>query len=138
MAALAGASEDPEGRLARLSALQAGWHEVEPGDDIRESAKRFLRIHDLRTAEALQIAAAFFVAETRPSSLEGRAAESGRGSLTRPFEPSGPAFDVFVNVVVLCGLRNAQSAANLSRENIGNFDVSRYRLNCACSGITPE
>jgi predicted nucleic acid-binding protein len=54
----------------RLSALQAGWHEVEPSDEIRESAKRFLRVHDLRTADALQLAAAFFVAEARPSTLE--------------------------------------------------------------------
>jgi predicted nucleic acid-binding protein len=54
----------------RLAALHAGWHEVEPGDEIRESAKRFLRVHDLRTADALQLAAAFFVAESRPSTLE--------------------------------------------------------------------
>ena len=56
--------------FSRLSALQASWHEVEPGDEIRESAKRFLRVHDLRTADALQLAAAFFVAEARPSTLE--------------------------------------------------------------------
>jgi uncharacterized protein len=54
----------------RLSALQASWHEVEPSDEIRESAKRFLRVHDLCTADALQLAAAFFVAEARPSTLE--------------------------------------------------------------------
>ena len=56
--------------LARLSALRAGWHEVEPGEAVRESAKRLLRVHDLRTADALQLAAAFFVAEARPSTLE--------------------------------------------------------------------
>ena len=56
--------------LARLSALRAGWHEVEPGEVVRESAKRLLRVHDLRTADALQLAAAFFVAEARPSTLE--------------------------------------------------------------------
>ena len=54
----------------RLSALRAGWHEVEPSEEIRESAKRLLRVHDLRTADALQLAAAFFVAEARPSTLE--------------------------------------------------------------------
>jgi predicted nucleic acid-binding protein len=54
----------------RLKALQEGWHEIEPGEQIRESAKRFLRVHDLRTADALQLAAAFFVAEARPSTLE--------------------------------------------------------------------
>lgn len=56
--------------FARLSALRAGWHEVEPGDEVRESAKRLLRVHDLRTADALQLAAAFLVAEARPSTLE--------------------------------------------------------------------
>ena len=55
---------------SRLSALRAGWHEVEPSDEIHESAKRLLRVHDLRTADALQLAAALFVAEARPSTLE--------------------------------------------------------------------
>ena len=56
--------------LVRFSALSAGWHEVEPGEEVRESAKRLLRVHDLLTADALQLAAAFFVAEARPSTLE--------------------------------------------------------------------
>ncbi len=56
--------------FARLSALRAGWHEVEPGEDVREAAKRLVRVHDLRTADALQLAAALFVAEARPSTLE--------------------------------------------------------------------
>lgn len=56
--------------LLRLSALRASWHEVEPGEDIRESARRFLRVHDLRAGDALQLAAAFFAAEARPATLE--------------------------------------------------------------------
>jgi hypothetical protein len=56
--------------ILRLTALRAGWHEVEPGEDVRESAKRFLRVHDLRAADALQLAAAFFAAEARPATLE--------------------------------------------------------------------
>ena len=56
--------------FVRLSALRAGWHEVEPGEELRESATRLLRVHDLRTADALQLAAAVFVAEARPSTLE--------------------------------------------------------------------
>lgn len=56
--------------FARLSALKAAWHELEPGDEVRESAKRFLRVHDLRTADALPLAAAFLIAEARPSTLE--------------------------------------------------------------------
>jgi predicted nucleic acid-binding protein len=56
--------------LSRLNALRAGWHEVEPSEEIRESAKRLLRVHDLRTADALQLAAALYVSEARPSTLQ--------------------------------------------------------------------
>jgi uncharacterized protein len=56
--------------FVRLKALREGWHEVEPTEELRESAKRLLRVHDLRTADALQLAAAVYVAEARPSTLE--------------------------------------------------------------------
>jgi predicted nucleic acid-binding protein len=56
--------------LGRLRQLTAGWHEVEPGDAVRETAARFLRVHPLRAADALQLAAAFLAAEQRPASLE--------------------------------------------------------------------
>jgi predicted nucleic acid-binding protein len=59
-----------DGAFVRLNALRAGWHEVEPSEDVREFAKRLLRVHDLRAADALQLAAAVFAAETRPSTLE--------------------------------------------------------------------
>jgi len=54
----------------RLKQLAAGWHEVEPSDIIRETATRLLRVHPLRAADVLQLAAAFIAAEQRPSSLE--------------------------------------------------------------------
>lgn len=54
----------------RLKRLADAWHEVEPGDAVREAAVRFLRVHPLRAADALQLAAAFVAAEGRPSSLE--------------------------------------------------------------------
>jgi predicted nucleic acid-binding protein len=54
----------------RLKRLGEGWHEVEPSDAVREAAVRFLRVHPLRAADALQLAAAFVSAERRPSSLE--------------------------------------------------------------------
>ena len=54
----------------RLKQLAAGWHEVDPSDIVREVAARFLRVHPLRAADALQLAAAFIVAEQRPASLE--------------------------------------------------------------------
>ena len=56
--------------FARLNALRTAWHEVEPGEDVRETARRLLRVHDLRAADSLQLAAASFVAEGRPSTLE--------------------------------------------------------------------
>ena len=54
----------------RLTALAASWHEVEPGAAVRETALRFLRVHDLRAADALQLAAAFWVSEGHPTTLE--------------------------------------------------------------------
>ena len=56
--------------FGRLKQLAAGWHDVEPGDTLREAAVRFLRVHSLRAADALQLAAAFIAAERRPSSIE--------------------------------------------------------------------
>jgi predicted nucleic acid-binding protein len=53
----------------RLRQLATGWHEVDPSDAIREAAVRFLRVHPLRAADALQLAAAFVAAEGRPSTL---------------------------------------------------------------------
>jgi predicted nucleic acid-binding protein len=38
-------------------------------DPVREAAIRFLRVHALRAADALQLAAAFIAAERRPPSL---------------------------------------------------------------------
>jgi len=54
----------------RLKRLAGGWHEVDATDAVREAAVRFLRVHPLRAAGALQLAAAFVAAERRPSSLE--------------------------------------------------------------------
>ena len=54
----------------RLKQLADGWHEIEPSEMVRENAVRFLRVHSLRAADALQLAAAFLAAERRPSSLE--------------------------------------------------------------------
>lgn len=55
--------------FGRLDALRASWIEVEPGDEVREVARRMLRVHPLRAADALQLAAAWLGAERRPSSL---------------------------------------------------------------------
>lgn len=54
----------------RLKQLAAGWHEIEPSEIVRETAVRFLRVHPLRAADALQLAAAFMASERRPGSLQ--------------------------------------------------------------------
>ena len=41
-----------------LLALKASWFEVQPGEAVREQALRLLRLHPLRAADALQLAAA--------------------------------------------------------------------------------
>ena len=41
-----------------LNVLRKSWFEVQPGDAVREQAMRLLRVHALRAADALQLAAA--------------------------------------------------------------------------------
>ena len=54
----------------RLHTLARSWHEVQPVVEAREVAVRLLRVHPLRAADALQLAAAFVAAERRPPTLE--------------------------------------------------------------------
>jgi predicted nucleic acid-binding protein len=56
--------------LERLDALARHWHRIEPVDAVLETARRLLRVHPLRAADALQLAAAFLASEGRPSTLE--------------------------------------------------------------------
>jgi predicted nucleic acid-binding protein len=56
--------------FGRLRLLATVWHEIEPKTALRENAIRILRVHFLRAADALQLAAAFVAADGRPSSLE--------------------------------------------------------------------
>lgn len=63
---------DPAGArraFDRLDRLAAAWFHVEPTDEVREVARRLLRVHPLRAADALQLAAAFVAAERRPPTL---------------------------------------------------------------------
>jgi uncharacterized protein len=61
---------DAVGVFDRLRQLSRVWHEIEPTDLVRQAAVRFLRVHPLRAADALQLAAADAAAEHRPASLE--------------------------------------------------------------------
>jgi uncharacterized protein len=84
--------------LRRLDALAQAWREVQPVAAVREIAVRLLRVHPLRTADALQLAAAIVVAEGHPSSITlvtlderlAQAAEREGFAIVRPGQaPSG-------------------------------------------------
>jgi len=53
----------------RLDAMAPSWLEVQPADVLRETARRLVRVHPLRAADALQLAAAVVAAERRPPTL---------------------------------------------------------------------
>ena len=53
----------------RLRRLAGAWVEVLPTDPVRSTAERLIRVHPLRAADALQLAAAVIGAEHEPSSL---------------------------------------------------------------------
>jgi predicted nucleic acid-binding protein len=56
--------------LAQLGKLGEQWHEVLPTTVLRNTAERILRVHALRAADALQLAAAITAAVDDPASLE--------------------------------------------------------------------
>jgi predicted nucleic acid-binding protein len=58
---------DAFGRLKQFATI---WQEIDPTDEVRETAIRFLRVHPLRAADALQLGAAFVAAGRRPASLD--------------------------------------------------------------------
>lgn len=59
---------DEESVAAGLRKLGSSWYEVQPGESIRRQAMRLLRIHALRAADALQLAAALEWAGSLPDS----------------------------------------------------------------------
>ncbi len=54
---------------AHLRLLADGWHEILPTRSLRNLAERMLRVHPLRAADALPMAAAVIAAEQDPGSL---------------------------------------------------------------------
>ena len=55
--------------LRRLEALAQAWQEIQPISAVRTTAIRLLRVHPLRTGDALQLAAARVAAEDVPATL---------------------------------------------------------------------
>ena len=56
--------------MHRLDGLAAAWQEVQPTARLRRSAMRLLRVHPLRSADALQLAAAIVASEDNPPALQ--------------------------------------------------------------------
>ena len=63
-------ARDAARALERLRLLADEWQEVLPTDPVRSTAQRLLRVHPLRAADALQLAAAILAAEHEPTTLE--------------------------------------------------------------------
>jgi predicted nucleic acid-binding protein len=58
------------GAVQRLRDLSSGWHEILPSELVRGVAQRLLRVHTLRAADSLQLAAAIVASEREPATLE--------------------------------------------------------------------
>lgn len=74
--------EDEDEACDNLEVLRTAWLEIQPTDDLRTLAGRLLRVHPLRAADALQLAAALTWAGSRPSeefvTLDERLRETAR------------------------------------------------------------
>ena len=55
--------------FAGLRLLQSGWIEIDATSRLRESAERMVRVHPLRAADALQLAAALVASDGQPAAL---------------------------------------------------------------------
>jgi hypothetical protein len=67
---------------SRLDMLRGAWYEVLPSEGVRTRARRLLRLHALRAADALQLAAALVWAREEENaefvSADGRLCEAAR------------------------------------------------------------
>jgi len=58
-----------EEAIARLRGYRESWTEIEPSETVRRTAVRSLRVHPLRAADALQLAAAIVASGNHPGDL---------------------------------------------------------------------
>lgn len=56
--------------LQELKIDQGSWYEIPPSESIREKARKLLRLHPLKAADAFQLAAALTIAEDIPEEIE--------------------------------------------------------------------
>jgi uncharacterized protein len=66
-----GQLDEPGARAAidRLMDLASNWAEIAPSARLRQTAERLLRVHPLRAADALQLAAAIVAADGDPETM---------------------------------------------------------------------
>lgn len=72
--------------LTRLAYLRSRWTEVQPTNEVRETAERLLNLHKLRAADAMQLSAALVWCSHRP---RGRHFIGGDGDLSDAAEAEG-------------------------------------------------
>lgn len=72
--------------FARLDYLRNHWNEIQPTEEVRDRAERLLRIHKLRAADALQLAAALVWCVDRP---RGRTLIGADGNLSEAAAAEG-------------------------------------------------
>ena len=62
-------TDEVDRHLVHLRALSQTWYEVQPGRRIKDLAQRLLRVHPLRAADSLQLAAALAAADQDPTNV---------------------------------------------------------------------
>lgn len=63
-------ADDVTEAVDRLDAVLLAAHEVQPVERVRQVATRLLRVHPVRAADALQLAAAIVASEDQPGTLD--------------------------------------------------------------------
>ena len=79
----------PEGRqqaVRRLQYLRQRWNEIQPTEEVRDTAERLLAVHSLRAADAFQLAAALIWCSHQP---RGRHFVGSDGDLCAAAEKEG-------------------------------------------------
>jgi len=62
-------ADEVSAALVAARQLAESWHEIVPSDAVRRTAERLLRLHTLRAADSLQLAAALVAADHDPGAL---------------------------------------------------------------------
>jgi len=62
-------TQDVDRAMLALDELAESWSGVPPSQRVRQGARRIVRVHDLRAADALQLAAAWAASDEQPGRL---------------------------------------------------------------------